>query len=74
MPIRIRSKSPQAYWSHGTFAKSSNLAQSLIHSDSAAKQILLHVDSSRDGPNKFILRDGEFMLVIDLMYADVGSG
>lgn len=28
-------------------------------SDSAAKQILLHVDSSRQGPSKFILRDGE---------------
>ena len=28
-------------------------------SDSAAKQILLHVDSHRNGPDKFILRDGE---------------
>lgn len=28
-------------------------------SDSAAKQILLHVDSGREGSNKFILRDGE---------------
>ncbi|GFZ48129.1 hypothetical protein JCM24511_05877 [Saitozyma sp. JCM 24511] len=30
---------------------------SLVTCDSAAKQILLHIDSMRDGPNKFILRD-----------------
>lgn len=29
----------------------------LVTCDSAAKQILLHLDSNRDGPNKFILRD-----------------
>jgi TFIIH basal transcription factor complex TTD-A subunit len=29
------------------------------NSDSAAKQILLHVDSHRNGPDKFILRDGQ---------------
>ncbi|EIW69931.1 hypothetical protein TREMEDRAFT_29558 [Tremella mesenterica DSM 1558] len=29
----------------------------LITCDSAAKQILLHIDSQRDGPSKFILRD-----------------
>jgi hypothetical protein len=35
----------------------------MSRSDSAAKQILLHIDSSRDGPNKFILRDGAFTLL-----------
>lgn len=29
------------------------------HSDSAAKQILLHLDSVRDGPDKFVIRDGQ---------------
>ncbi|WVN89740.1 uncharacterized protein L203_104970 [Cryptococcus depauperatus CBS 7841] len=29
----------------------------LITCDSAAKQILLHLDSLRDGPFKFVLRD-----------------
>lgn len=35
-----------------------------LHSDSAAKQILLHVDSGREGPSKFILRDGESQIYI----------
>ncbi|KAK8850476.1 hypothetical protein IAR55_004394 [Kwoniella newhampshirensis] len=29
----------------------------LVTSDSAAKQILLHLDSMREGPYKFIIRD-----------------
>ncbi|KAK4687195.1 TFIIH basal transcription factor complex TTD-A subunit, partial [Tremellales sp. Uapishka_1] len=29
----------------------------LVTCDSAAKQILLHIDSAREGPSKFILRD-----------------
>jgi len=29
----------------------------LVTCDSAAKQILLHIDSGREGPSKFILRD-----------------
>lgn len=32
------------------------------HSDSAAKQILLHLDSMRDGPDKFVIRDGQSAL------------
>lgn len=28
-------------------------------SDSAAKQILLHLDSARLGPSKFVMKDGE---------------
>ena len=28
------------------------------HSDSAAKQILLHLDAQREGPSKFIVREG----------------
>ncbi|XAO22292.1 hypothetical protein I312_101061 [Cryptococcus bacillisporus CA1280] len=29
----------------------------LVTCDSAAKQILLHLDSMRDGPDKFVIRD-----------------
>ncbi|OXG23288.1 TFIIH basal transcription factor complex TTD-A subunit [Cryptococcus neoformans Tu401-1] len=32
----------------------------LVTCDSAAKQILLHLDSMRDGPSKFVIRDGQF--------------
>lgn len=37
-------------------------------SDSAAKQILLHVDSGLDGSRKFVLRDGEISY-LSLWYA-----
>ena len=36
-----------------------NKTESVTSSDSAAKQILMHLDSQREGPYKFVMKDGE---------------
>ncbi|WWC65094.1 uncharacterized protein I303_107708 [Kwoniella dejecticola CBS 10117] len=43
----------------------------LVTCDSAAKQILLHLDSSRDGPYKFMIRDvDETHMIIKREYVE----
>ncbi|RSH87609.1 uncharacterized protein EHS24_000121 [Apiotrichum porosum] len=44
----------------------------LITCDSAAKQILIHLDAQRDGPQKFIIRDvDDTHVLIKSIYVDM---